>query len=97
MKKLQETAFDETIAYLSSAKSLNWTQAQRASFICQLEALDASHAMACLSLNSLRSMISSMTESISFYSSFPAGVAPLHANSEDLSLHVYAALALYQE
>ncbi|MGF1833609.1 hypothetical protein [Photobacterium sanguinicancri] len=97
MEKLQETAFDEAIAYLSSAKSLNWTKAQRATFICQLEAMDASRGLACLSLDSLQSMVSSMTENISFYPCFPAGEAPLHANPEDLSLHVYAALALYQE
>lgn len=95
MTNIQLESFDSTIKHLSSTRSLIWTRAQRLSFIQALKQSTPPDSI--LPLETLRALIEKESSSVEFTNKFAADAYPLNADPADLSLQVFAAIALLEE
>lgn len=95
MTNLQIESFDSAIKHLSATRSLTWTKAQRLSFIHTLRQSTSPDSK--LSLESIQSLLKKESSSVEFTDKFVADEYPLNADSTDLYLQVFAAIALLEE
>ncbi|OAN11163.1 hypothetical protein A3K86_19570 [Photobacterium jeanii] len=97
MSLLQQQAFDHAILYLSSGDALSWSVQQRDDFIAQLKLYQAPDESKSVSLALLQATLKRFNPEIEFSAMFAAGEQPLCADRDDLSLLLFAAVALYEE